>query len=252
MYDTQRAGMLKRVAAWLLDAILYTSIAAGVLALMGMLLNVESYTKKMDDIYKSYEQRYDISFTMTESDYREMTEEELAAYEAAAEELSKDTEAQKTYEMVLNLTLLMLSVSLLVPYVILEFALPLWLKNGQTIGKKIFNIALMRKDGVKVTPFMLFVRAILGKYTLETMIPVMIVIMMIFGTAGWVGVIALGLILLLQMGILIKTDTNSTIHDLAACTVAVDFGSQMIFDSPEDRLEYIKSIQLDRATNADY
>ena len=252
MYDTQRAGMLKRVAAWLLDAILYTSIAAGILALMGMLLNVESHTKKMDDIYKAYEEKYNISFTMTESDYQKMTEEELAVYEAAAEELSKDVEAQKTYEMVLNLTLLMLSISLLVPYVILEFAIPLWLKNGQTIGKKVFNIALMRKDGVKVTPFMLFVRAILGKYTLETMIPVMIVILMIFGSAGWVGVIVLGLILLLQMGILIKTDTNSVIHDLAACTVAVDFSSQMIFDSPEDRLEYIKSIQLDRATKADY
>ncbi len=228
------------------------SIAAGILALMGMLLNVESHTKKMDDIYKAYEEKYNISFTMTEADYQRMTEEELAVYEQVAEELSKDAEAQKTYEMVLNLTLLMMSVSLLVPYVILEVAIPLWLKNGQTIGKKIFNIALMRKDGITVTPFMLFVRAILGKYTLETMIPVMIVIMMIFGSAGWVGVIALGLILLLQMGILIKSDTNSVIHDVVACTVAVDLGSQMIFDSPEERLEYIKSIQLDRATNADY
>ena len=57
---------------------------------------------------------------------------------------------------------------------------PLKLGNGQTIGKKVFGIGVMRVDGVQLTTIQLFIRTILGKFTLETMIPVYIVLMIFF------------------------------------------------------------------------
>ena len=120
------------------------------------------------------------------------------------------------------------------------------------MGKKIFGIALMRTDGVKVTPFMMCVRTILGKYTVETMIPILIVIMLLFQLVGVGGTLVIALILLAQIIALFATSTNSAIHDLFACTVAVDMASQRMFESPEALLEYKKRLSAEAANRADY
>ena len=138
---------------------------------------------------------------------------------------------------------------ILFAYLLLEFVVPLLLKNGQTLGKKIFGIAIMRTDGVKITPFALFVRTVLGKYTIETMVPVLIVIMIYFSILGLTGTVVLGLIALLQIILLAATKSRSAIHDLLACTVAVDFASQRIFDSSEELLEYKKKLHEERAAS---
>lgn len=251
-FDLQKASMLRRVPAWLLDVVLLVTIAAGVLAGMSIILDVDTHIGNLDAIYREYEQTYGIDFTLTEEAYQSMSKEEMAVYEQAAEALSKDVEAQRAYEMVLNVILITVTVSFLVSYFILEFLIPLWLKNGQTIGKKVFSVGVMRTDGVKITPFMLFVRSILGKYTLETMVPAYLAIMLLFGSGGLIALVLLGLILLLQIIFMIATHTNSAIHDLLACTVTVDLASQMIFDSPEDLLEYQKRVQAEIADQADY
>ena len=97
--------------------------------------------------------------------------------------------------MIINLTLVITSISILLGYLLLEFVVPLIFKNGQTLGKKIFGIALMRNDGVKINTVMLFVRTVLGKYTIETMVPVLVIIMTFFGSAGIIGLAVLLLIM---------------------------------------------------------
>ena len=158
----------------------------------------------------------------------------------------------RNYSIVVNLTLIIASVSILLGYLALEFVVPLLFGNGQTLGKKIFGIALMRTDGVRITPFMIFVRTILGKYTLETMIPVLVIIMLLFQMVGIGGTTLLLLLLVAQIACLVITKTNSAIHDLLACTVAVDMASQHIFDSPEALLEYKKQLHAEQASRADY
>ena len=63
------------------------------------------------------------------------------------------------------------TLSTLIAFLLLEFAVPLMLKNGQTLGKKIFGVAVVRVDGVKVSPVMVFARGILGKCTIGTLAP---------------------------------------------------------------------------------
>ena len=46
--------------------------------------------------------------------------------------------------------------------------------------------------------------------------------------------------------------TNSGIHDMLASTVVVDLASQMIFDSPEDVLEYKTKIHEEEVKHAKY
>ncbi len=245
-YDFQRASMLKRIPAWILDMIMLITLATGLMACISYVVDIDTSIEKMNAVYTRYEQEYGVSFEMTEEESQKMTEEELAKYQSAMEALAKDTQTQKLFELLMNQTLLIAGFGFLGAFLILEILIPLWLKNGQTLGKKCFGIALMRKDGIKVTPFMLFVRAILGKYTVETMIPILVLLMWFFGIMGLGLLLALGF-LLVQIIVPMATRNKTAIHDLAACTVAVDLASQMIFDSVEDMEAYNAQIHVERA-----
>ena len=105
---------------------------------------------------------------------------------------------------------------------------------------------------VKINAVTLFIRTVLGKYTLETMIPVLILIMIYWGTIGVVGPIVLLLILIVEAATLIASHTNALIHDLLAGTVAVDIASQMIFDTTDDMIAYKQKVHAEAAARQDY
>lgn len=250
--DLQKANIWKRVSAYLFDVIILGMVAVGVAFLLSSVLKYDQYNRTLEEAYSSYETQYGITFELTQEDFDTMTEEDRARYDEAYEALLADKEAMYAYNMATNLALLILTLSILVAHIVLEYVVPLLLKNGQTLGKKIFGICVMRTDCVKMTPLQLFVRSILGKYTIETMIPVLILVMLYFGTVGLTGTLVLGLILLLQIIVLCATKTNSAIHDLLSGTVVVDFHSQKIFDCTEDLVEHKKALAAERAARQNY
>ena len=248
IYDLQKASVLKRAAAWLLDTILLVVLACGIGMILSAALNYDQHSQALAACYERYEKEFGIDFDV----YAELTEEEQARFEAANAALQKDTEALKAYNMVVNLSLTIVSLSVLLSYLALEFAVPLLFGNGQTMGKKVFGIGLIRVDGVKISTFALFVRTVLGKYTVETMIPVLMAMMIFIGTIGILGpAIVLGL-LILQVALIITSPTNSALHDHMAATVAVDLASQMIFATAEDLVEYKKQVHAEQVKNQPY
>ena len=147
---------------------------------------------------------------------------------------------------------MIISLSMLIAFLILEFIVPLIFKNGQTLGKKIFGIAVMRVDGVKIPAFQLFIRAVLGKYTIETMVPLFIIMLFLMGTLGITGPIVILLLIVLQIVVMVVSKTNSPIHDLLAVTVVVDINTQMIFDSTAEMIEYKKKRAEEQALAKPY
>ena len=252
IYDVQKASLLKRFSAFLLDLILLSILAAGFGWLLSAATGYDSYAARLDDSYRTYEARYGVTFDLTEEQYNALDKQARDAYDTAYRALLEDAETMHCYRMVLNLTLLITSLGILCADLVLEFFLPMAFRNGQTVGKKIFGIAVMRTDGVRISNLQLFVRTVLGKYTIETMIPVLIGIMIWFNSIGVVGVIVLGLILLLQIVLLAATRENSLLHDLLAGTVCVDLSSQLIFPTTEDMLEYKKKAAAERAAREPY
>lgn len=250
--DLQKASIWKRVSAYLFDVIILGIVVVGIAFLLSSVLNYTKYSQTLDEAYDSYETQYGITFELTQEEFAAMTEEDRARYDQAYEALIADEEAMYAYNMVINLALLILTISILIAYIGLEFVVPLLLKNGQTLGKKIFGLCVMRTDCVKLTTVQLFVRSILGKYTIETMIPVLILVMLYFGTVGLTGTLVLGLILLLQIIVIGVTKTNSAIHDLLSGTVVVDFHSQKIFDTTDELIEYKKVLAAERAARQNY
>lgn len=252
IYDLQKASILKRISAALLDLILLCILAVGLGSAVSSVIGYDRHYQALQDSYAKYESEYGIVFSMSAEDYSAMTPEQLAAYDEAYAALLADEDAIYAYNMVLSQSLVVVSLGILLAYLILEFAIPLLLGNGQTIGKKVFSLALMRTDGVRLQPFALFVRTVLGKYTVETMIPVLIVMMIFWGTIGILGPAILFVLGVAQLVLVIANHHNALIHDLLACTVAVDFSSQMIFRTSEDLLAYKQRVHAEKAAKKEY
>ena len=249
MYSLQKAGVLKRFSAYLCDIILLFIIIVGVAALLSTVLGYDSYSEKLDELSEKYQAEYGIDIN---KDYNSLTPEEKALYDAADKAFGEDPEVSYNYQMMINLSVIIITFSTLLAYVILEFIVPLIFKNGQTLGKKVFGIGVMRVDGVKITTPILFIRTILGKFTIETMLPVLMILMIYFGAIGMMGVIVTALIVIFNIGLLIATKTNSAIHDALSQTVTVDMTSQLIFNSTEEMIEYKQRIHAEEASKASY
>ena len=251
VYDLQKASMWKRASAYIFDFILICIVAVGVCFLLSTILGYDAHIEKMEAAYSSYEEKYGIDLDISAEDFEKLSDEEKAIYKAADEEFSKDPELQQIYTLLVNYTLIITTFGVLAAYLLLEILVPLLFKNGQTVGKKVFGVAVMRVDGVKLSAPLLFVRAILGKYTIETMFPVLLV-MMAFFTFDIVSVVVILLFVILQIVVISVSKTNSAIHDLISGTVAVDMSSQLIFNSPEELMEYKKRLHAEAADKAAY
>ena len=252
IFDLQKASIWKRASAFLFDFILFGILAVGFAFLLSAITNYDKYSTTYDESLTQYEQTYQTNFGYTQDEFNELDADAQAAYMNAYNALTQDVDAMYAYRMMVNLIMLITSLSILLSYLVLEFVIPILFKNGQTLGKKIFGIAVMRTNGVKMNNISLFIRTFLGKYAIETMIPVLIITMILFNSIGIVGPIVIGLILLLQIILMCATKTNSLIHDLLADTVVVDFASQMIYDSEEELIEAKKQAAAEKVNKASY
>ncbi len=251
IYDLQKANTWKRISAYLFDLILLSVLAVGFALLLSTALGYNAQSETLEACYDKYETQYGVDFDIESEKYELLSEEEKKTYDEAYAAMWKDADFSRAFSMLVNLILIITTFSILLSYVILEFVVPLLFKNGQTLGKKIFGLCLVRVDCVKITPFMLIARTILGKYTVETMFPLAICFMFVLG-GGLVAPIVLLLMLVLQIVLFFTTKNHMVIHDCFAQTVVVDMASQMIFGTPEELLEYKKKIHAESVSDKQY
>lgn len=252
MEEIQKASIAKRISAGLLDVIAVSIIATLCAWLISLAADYDGWNKKLEDSYSRYESQYGVTFRITEEEYNNKSSSDKENYDKAYKALVGDSEAMKACSMVTNLMILTVSLGLFIAVLIWEFIVPLFLKDGRTVGSLIFGIAVMRSNGVRISHISLFIRAILGKYAIETMISVYIIMMIFMNTIGIVGPLVICGILLMQLILIISTKNNQLIHCILSDTVVVDYGSQRIFDSQEDLLEHKKREARDRAERNPY
>lgn len=250
--DLQKASLWKRMSAGLFDLILIAIVAVGAAALLSLAFGYDTHSQNLNDAYSRYEAQYGVEFQMSQEAFDALPQEQKERYDTAYAALIADDNVIYLYNMVLNLTLLITTFGILIAVLLLEFAVPLMLKNGQTLGKKIFGVALMRNDGIKVSSVQMFIRTVLGKFTIEIMIPVYVLMMIFFNTIGIIAVAILGAIAVGELLSLVLSKTGALIHDSIAGTVAVDLASQMIFNTPQERVEYIKRLHAEEASRQKY
>lgn len=234
MYTLQKASFLKRISAALLDFILIAIIASGIMALISWVTNYDNYSVEVENYQLQYEEKYGVDFDISEDDYNAFDEATKANFDAAYTEFSTNEEVLAAYNMLINLALVMVTIGCLFGVLVTEFVIPIFLKNGQTLGKKCFNLCLVKNNCVRVTNFALFVRSLLGKFTIEIMIPLYVLILILFGNGALLGIIVVVIILIVQIILLFTTENKTLLHDVMAYTVVVDRSSQIIFDSEDE------------------
>lgn len=251
MLDLQKAGLWKRISAALFDFILICVLAVGAALLISLALDYDGHTERFEALSDSYEAAYGVDFDVTLEEYQALSEEARAAHDTAYAAFAADAEANRLYGLIFQFTLLIIIFGVLGAFLVLEFLVPLLLGHGQTLGKKIFGIGVMREDGVRISGVLLFARAILGKYTVEAMLPILTVVMMSFGIAGLGGTVVLLLLFGTELALLVFTKEHVLLHDKLSHTVAVDITAQRIFDSPEALLAYKQKIHAEASEGAE-
>ncbi len=277
MFELKKIGIIKRLSALLLDAVLLAVLTTGFMWIISLICNFDKqqdklveYGEKWDDYCQTYygeiapyyeytvEFAEDGAMTLKDKDGKEALSTDLLSkmIEDKGKKL-EGTDAYKAYTVyqetpyahkydsqfsyVVSLIFMMISIGLLLSYVALEFVIPLFFKNGQTIGKKVFGIGLVKENCVKIKPIALFARTLLGKFAIETMFPIALVYMILNG-GGILMLILIAALALLDIIIFFATKNKTPIHDILAAAVAIDMKTQMIYAS-EDELIAKKTLQ---------
>lgn len=251
-FELQRADFWKRISAFLFDFILFGIVAVGLAAALSAILGYDTYVEVAEQVEAEYVEKYGINPDITDEEFEALTEEQKAPYIACDEERQKDERLIIAYNMIVNLLIAITSISILLSSVIMELIVPIFFKNGQTLGKKIFGLAVVHTNGVRLHGQAHFIRAIIGKCAIETLVPSYLVIMILFGNLGITGVVVLVLMLILQIVCLASTRTRSAIHDLISDTAVVDYQSQMIFESADELIAYKTRIHEEEAARKEY
>ena len=248
----QKANFWKRISAFLFDFVMTIMLTMGFATIINVCCGYDNHAAKVDEYYAQYEEIYDVDFNIAEEDYSKLSAEEKKVYDQAYAALQNDEGFQDAYQKIFILTLVMYGGGALISFLIWYFAIPLMFGYGRTMGKKIFGLAVIRTNCVKVSTPVLFIRTVVGMYAIETMMPLALLIMIFFNMMGIVGLITIGLLGILQIAMLISTPTRSSIHDLLTDTAVVDFMSQQIFDTQDDMLHFVQEEHAKEVENADY
>lgn len=261
----QKASFLKRVSAYIFDMLIAVMLAVGLAGVFSIVFDYSKYSTQMYNLqYHYYCEVYELPMPVTSNDYetipaeeREhfitydtydaLSEDEKAIYKIVSDAINADPVMQNLQSKQFTLSFSIISLGIFCSHFIWYFLLPMWFKNGQTLGKKCFGLAVIRSNFVKISNPVLFIRSILGLYVMETMAPILFLYMTLFGALGIVGLITIGGIFILQIGVMIATQTNSCIHDLLSDTVVVDMASQQIFDTQEELIAYKEAQALKQA-----
>lgn len=275
MFELRRIGIVKRASALLLDAILLAVLTTGFMFIISLICNYSNEEKLSNQYYNEWED-FRKEYVGAVADYFGFTYEEnddgyvikkdgqetslgkvMEKLDASKGEVDPDklnadkvaeayqkyltltpvAKVNAQYKYVYSLLFMMVSLGILLAYIVLEFVIPIFLKNGQTVGKKVFGICLVRTDCVKITTLALFARTLLGKFAIETMFPVLLVFLFLFGGIGILAIILFAAITILNVVLFFATKNRTPIHDMLAGTVAVDMKLQMIFQSEEELIE---------------
>lgn len=238
MFDLQRAAFSKRLFAFLADLILASILITGVYFVMSAALDVEGYNAIYDEKLAEYEQKYGVTFGLTQEQYDGLTQEEKDNYKAAVDAMNSDDVANDAVNTSYRLAFIIFASGILISMALLEFLIPLLFGDGRTLGKRLFGLGVMRRSSIRMSPTSLFVRSVIGKAVFELILPVLIFFSIITGITGVFGIAMLIVFCIAEIAAYAVSHTGAFLHDILADTVVVDWDSQMIFDSIKTRDEY--------------
>jgi len=243
MTDVQKAPYSKRIFAFFADLILAGILTTGIYFVMSAAFNVDHYNDTYRSIISGYEQQYGVTFGLTADEYNALPDAEKENYANAVNAANADEEANKAIRTSYGISFSIFASGIVISVLLLEFVIPLFTKDGRSLGKLLFGLGVMRGSCVKISKPVLFVRNVIGKGVFEAALPAVIIITVFNNVTGIFGIILLVIFLIAEIVALVRSGGSSMLHDVLADTVVVDWASQRIFNSIEERQEYEEKLK---------
>ena len=231
---TNKAPLSKRASAFVIDGILLLALAAAMAYVLALAFGYSQYSKTYTEGIERHAAEYNVQFdtVVSQADYDALSDEQKISYEAAVEAINNDEEILEALSGMVRLIFIIAALSFFLAFMILEFILPLVFKEGRTLGKKAFGLSVIKKDTSDLSIISLLVRTFVGKYLIETMIPVLLIIITIFNAIGLMsgpGIIGFAIILIIvitNVALVFTSKTGSMIHDFVSDSMVVCEDSQ--------------------------
>lgn len=229
IFSPKKASTIKRLGAYLIDAILFITLFAGMVLLVSYIVGYQNNYSLLESKYIEH------GVYILKNNTYTFCDETTDLCKQAWIDFNNDKDACYYYDHSTSLTTLIITISAFISYGILEFVMPMIFKNGQTIGMKCFKIGLIDKQGIRVKNIQIFIRFLFGKFLVSRILPVYGFIFMVFNlTGGLYGfVLAVG-ILLCDLAMMIFSKTKSGIANAISSTYAVDLEETYIFNTIEE------------------
>lgn len=233
IYNPTKAKLHYRIAGFILDTIVFIILLTGLLYLLSAITRYDKHSEALHNAWR------DIGY--------EIYNEETKEYEIISEddpnfdyvmELYMDNETIANEEHFINsFSLNAPLISIVIALSLSEILMPLIFRNGQTIGMKCFHIGLLSNNNIAVKPMQVFIRGLLGKIVVLTLIPFMGIFYAFFNVSGgFLGTIIFLIVTIGNIILLCASKKHIGFQDLLASVYPVD-ASQTIFYKTEKELQ---------------
>ena len=236
------AAAHKRFAAFFIDLVVFILLLTGVTLVVG---EVAGYNRNAELLEEKYVEHgiYVMDEKLNEYVFCDTSNE---VCQQGWITFNQDEEACAYYDKSVELTTLILTISVFVTYSIVELVVPLIFKNGQTLGMHFFKIGLVSNDGVRINPKQVFIRFLFGKYIVATMIPIYALIFLFFNLyGGLLGLITFASVLGIDLLMTLTSPKKAGIANSIASCFACDLDTSMIYDTIEE-VNAIKGAEQER------
>lgn len=229
IYTPRNASLVKRAAAFLLDIILIMIVFVGFLYLFSLIFDYDSINNSLNRLYI----KYGVMIEKDATEGFEFCNVEEATCLAARDKLYEDQEFISLFVSRQKLLILMPVLSILLSLLIFSFIIPLVLKNGQTIGKKLFQIGYVSKNEVRIKPIQLFIKFLFGEFIINGVMSIMGIVYILNGS-GYVGIFLLFGVVIGNIICFALSKNKTFLADGLANIFPIDMQEQMLFDTIEE------------------
>ena len=230
IYTPTNAKLIKRLAAYMIDIITIIILFTGVLFVLSEIFNYMELSNQLEQLY------IELGVKVADSEGKyDFCDVKNDTCKQALKVLYEHEKFYPIFNSVQNFLIYAPIGSIFVSLLVFELIMPLIFKNGQTIGMKLFNIALLSKNHIRVKPIQIFVRFLFGKFIINGIIPV-IGVMYIFVSegAGMTGAMLLLLFIIANVACYGIGQNKTLIPDALSGCFPIDLQEQIFFDTEDE------------------
>lgn len=229
---------INRIAAFIIDAILLVILLTGILYLSSVVFHYDAHLAALESEYI----KEGFLVLNPETNKYEYLSETASNYQVVLESIKNNKIIISEQNFLNSYTSQAPIACIAIVLFITEFIVPLFLGNGQTVGMKVFKIALISNNNIKISPLQLFARCLIGKIAILGVIPMFGVSFILFNpTGGLLGTLIIIVILIIQITAIMKNKNHAGIQDIIAQVYPVNYSETVIYRNKKELQEAIDS-----------